>query len=167
MTMTTPVLSLAVLLPVAAGCVRPSTSELNVAIEPAAPDSAAEPVEVRAVALADDHSDDEASEPVAPDHRVLPAQHPFREPTLFRLGAGYGALGHVNLAPCREQGLQGGYLHLRVTFRGDGRVARATVESHLPPPPEALGCIGEQLEAALVPVFDGDAVTLARSFFVN
>jgi hypothetical protein len=165
--MIAPAFSFAVLLPVAAGCVRRTTSEWNAALEQEAPDSAGESLEVRAVALAGDRSSDAASEPVAPDHRGVPAQHPFREPSLFRLGAGYGALGHVNLAPCREQGLPGGYLHLRVTFRSDGRVARASVESRLAPPPEALGCIGEQLEAALVPVFDGDDVTLARSFFVD
>jgi hypothetical protein len=37
----------------------------------------------------------------------------------------------------------------------------------VPPPEEALDCIGEQLELAMVPVFDGGDVTLSRSFFVN
>ncbi|MBV9949159.1 MAG: hypothetical protein JOZ69_20085 [Myxococcales bacterium] len=86
---------------------------------------------------------------------------------LFRLGAGYGALGRLDLSTCREQGLQPGYVHVRVTFRHSGRVVRAAVESSVAPPQGALDCIGEQLEWAMVPVFDGGDVTLSKSFFVN
>jgi len=89
------------------------------------------------------------------------------DPILFRLGAGYGALGHVDLAPCRDQGLPQGYLRLRVTFRASGRVVRAAVETPVAPPAEALTCIGEQLEMAMVPLFEGGDVTLSKSFFVN
>ncbi|MDP9148547.1 MAG: hypothetical protein M3O36_01190, partial [Myxococcota bacterium] len=89
------------------------------------------------------------------------------EPAFFHLGAGYGALGQVDLARCRDQGLQRGYLRMHVTFHTSGRVARAAVEAPVAPPAEALTCIGEQLEAALVPEFGGREVTLSRSFFVN
>lgn len=89
------------------------------------------------------------------------------DPVLFRLGAGYGALGQVDFAPCREQGLGKGYLHMRVTFRHSGHVVRATVERPAPPPDEALQCIAEQLQLAMVPIFDGDDVTLSKSYFVN
>jgi hypothetical protein len=60
-----------------------------------------------------------------------------------------------------------GYLHMRVTFRHSGHVVRAIVERPAPPPDEALQCIAEQLQLAMVPVFDGDDVTLSRSYFVN
>jgi hypothetical protein len=99
----------------------------------------------------------------APAPRVLVPP----DPVLFRLGAGYGALGQVDFAPCREQGLDKGYLHMRVTFRHSGHVVRATVERPAPPPDEALHCIAEQLQLAMVPVFDGGDVTLSKSYFVN
>ena len=78
-----------------------------------------------------------------------------------------GDLDRVDLAVCRDQGLQAGYLHLRVTFQESGRVVRAAVESPTVPPPEALACIGEQLKLAMVPGFQGGDVTLSKSFFVN
>ena len=55
---------------------------------------------------------------------------------------------------------------MRVTFRHDGRIVHAAVESPAPPPQEALDCVSEQLEAALVPRFDGVDATLSKSFFV-
>jgi hypothetical protein len=96
-----------------------------------------------------------------------PARRALPDPIFFRLGAGYGALGRIDLSPCRDQGLEPGYLHLRVTFRASGRVVRAAVERPAPPPAEALLCIGEQLQMAMVPVFDGSDVTLSKSVFVN
>jgi hypothetical protein len=107
----------------------------------------------------------------APDDVVstLPVASTFRppDPVLFRLGAGYGVLGQIDFAPCRGQGLDKGYLHMRVTFRHSGRVVRASVERPAPPPDEALQCIAEQLQLAMVPVFDGGDVTLSKSYFVN
>jgi hypothetical protein len=124
------------------------------------------PGEVREVIVASEGANEEESEPAS--GRGAPSGHPpAPDPVLFRLGAGYGVLGHIDLAPCRAQGLQTGYLHMRVTFRHSGRVIRAAVESLVPPPPEALACIGEQLELAMVPVFEGGDVTLAKSFFIN
>jgi hypothetical protein len=91
----------------------------------------------------------------------------FADPLFFALGAGYGALGRIDLGPCKDQGLQPGYLRLRVTFRGSGRVVRAAVESPVAPPAPALACIGGQLEAAMVPGFEGGDVTLSKTLFVN
>jgi hypothetical protein len=129
-------------------------------------ESPAEPYETRSLELTYDDPDDEASEPAVEASSAPPA---LRAPdaTLFHIGAGYGALGRIDLAPCRDQGLQTGYLHVRATFRVDGRVVRAVVESRSGPPPDALVCIGEQLKMAVVPVFSGGDVTLSRSFFVN
>lgn len=81
--------------------------------------------------------------------------------------AGHGALGQVDLSPCREVGLESGYLRLRVTFQGSGRVVHAAVESPTPPPQDALDCIAEQLQVAMVPRFDGRDATLSRSLFVE
>ncbi|MGD0675822.1 MAG: hypothetical protein ABSC94_10415 [Polyangiaceae bacterium] len=86
---------------------------------------------------------------------------------LFHLGAGYGALGSIDLSSCRDAGLLPGYWHMRVTFRPSGRVAHASVESPTMPPPQALGCIGKELEGIALPRFDGDDVTLSKSFFVS
>jgi hypothetical protein len=88
------------------------------------------------------------------------------DPVFFRIGAGYGAVGQVDLSACRERGLDPGYVHIHVTFGGGGRVAGATVESPNQPPPDALTCIGEKLEAASVPAFEGGDVTLSKSLFV-
>jgi len=95
------------------------------------------------------------------------ADRPRPEPVFFHIGAGYGALGQVDLGPCRELGLTTGYLRMRVTFSGTGGVARATVESPAQPPPEALSCVGERLQLAMVPAFEGGDVTLSRSVFLE
>jgi hypothetical protein len=131
-------------------------------------DAVVEPTTERAVNVS---SDDGPSEEAA-DVVVVPPTPAARplippDPVLFRIGAGYGALGQVDFAPCREQGLDKGYLHVRVTFRHNGRVVHATVERPAPPPDEALQCIAEQLQLAMVPAFDGEDVTLSKSYFVN
>jgi hypothetical protein len=100
--------------------------------------------------------------------RASSADRPRPDPKPFRLGAGRGILGRLDLAPCREQGLAPGYVHVRVTFENTGRVVRAAVESPDQPPDGALACIGEQLQTAeLVPAFDGSEFTVSRSYFVN
>ena len=89
------------------------------------------------------------------------------EPVFFRLGAGYGAVGRVDLTPCRDRGLDPGYVHIHVTFGVGGSVARAVVESATQPPAEALACIGDLLSEASVPPFAGGDVTLSKSLFVG
>ena len=98
---------------------------------------------------------------------VSNSDHPRPDPVPFRLGAGHGTLGTVDLAPCRERGLPPGYMRMRVTFRPNGHIVRAAVESEVPPPQEALTCVGEQLEVAGVPPFDGQDFTLSRIVYVN
>lgn len=93
--------------------------------------------------------------------------HPRPDPVFFHLGAGYGALGGLDLTACRDRGLPSGYIRVRATFGSSGRVAHAAVESASEPSPEALTCIGEQLEATSVPAFDSQDVTLSRIVFVN
>jgi hypothetical protein len=157
-----------VLLPVlfTTSCVRQTTREFETDVAQLPSDSARESSEIREVVVGAARPEQPAEGPTtgqnASQTRLLPP-----EPALFRLGAGYGALGQIDLAPCRNQGLSPGYLRVRVTFQHNGRVARAAVESVVAPPTEALACIGEQLEAAMVPVFDGIDVTLSKSFFVN
>jgi hypothetical protein len=89
-----------------------------------------------------------------------------RYPAVFRLGAGYGAVGRIELASCRELGLDPGYVRMRVTFGVDGAVSSAVVESPTRPPREALGCIGRRLEEIAVPVFEGGDVTLSKSLYL-
>lgn len=133
-------------------------------------DAVVEPTTERAVDVSSEGASE--SEEEAPDVVVAPPTPAARplippDPVLFRIGAGYGALGQVDFAPCREQGLDKGYLHVRVTFRHNGRIVHAIVERPAPPPDEALHCIAEQLQVAMVPVFDGEDVTLSKSYFVN
>lgn len=159
------ILLLVPLLLVTSGCVR-ETGKLAATTDRTADEPPRDPSEVREIAVAYDSPGTEASEPVASAVRASPGHEP-PDPVLFRLGAGYGALAHVDLTPCRDEGLQPGYLHVRVTFRHSGRVVSAAVESPVAPPSEALACIGEQLELAMVPLFEGGDVTLSKSFFVN
>jgi len=157
-------LSLLLFLGLTAGCVRQPMMIIEPLEETAEP--APEPTEVRDVDVAYDGVLVERPESVI----SVPIQGAGRrqvEPVLFHLGAGYGALGGLDLTSCRDRGLQAGYLRMSVTFRSSGRIVHAAVRSSMAPPPEALACIGEQLEVAMVPMFEGDDVTLSKSFFVN
>src|SRR5271157_545221 len=88
-----------------------------IAEQPAPPDE-------RVVASTVTVAGDAAEAPRASDaDRVRP------EPVFFRLGAGYGAVGRIDLTPCRDRGLDPGYVHLHVTFGVGGSIARAVVES--------------------------------------
>jgi hypothetical protein len=148
------------------GCVHPeSMNAVAYAADPA-PAEAAQPVVVADVNMAGNDSAAAAPRPAAA-LRASGADHPPPDPVFFRLGAGYGALGHIDLEPCRDYGLASGYLRMRVTFRHSGAVAHATVESEAQPSPEVLACIGERLQDAMVPGFDGSNVTLSKSFFVT
>jgi hypothetical protein len=109
----------------------------------------------------------EEETPVGPVLAASPLDRPPPDPVPFRIGAGHGALGRIDLGPCREEGLPSGYLRMRVTFRRDGRVVHAVVESPAPPPQEALDCVAQQLQGAAVPVFDGRDASLTRRFFVE
>jgi hypothetical protein len=100
---------------------------------------------------------------------ALPASErdrPRPDPTPFRLGAGHGTLGRIDVGRCRDLGLPSGYVRMRVTFRQNGHVVHAAVQSDAPPTREALACIGNQLTAAVVPAFDGQDVTLSRIVYV-
>jgi hypothetical protein len=152
----------------ATGCLHETDTDLE-AVSPLAESSAAEPVVRRDVTVAwqGKEAGEGAESPVSPVLSASPSDRPPPDPIPFRIGAGHGALGNIDLAPCRGQGLQSGYLRMRVTFRRDGRVVHAAVESPAPPPDEALSCIAERLEAASVPVFDGRDASLTRRFFVE
>ena len=150
----------------ASGCVHREDGEID-EYDRAAVDPAADPVVVRDVIVSYEGAGEEDGATIASPLPPSSRDHPPPDPVPFRIGAGHGALGHLDLTTCRDQGLQRGYLHMRVTFRHSGHIVHAAVEAPAPPPPEALECIGEQLEVAMVPVFDGGDVTLSRSYFVN
>jgi hypothetical protein len=144
------------------GCLREPELEATYSPTEQAP---AQPMVRRDVTVNWQRSDDEEAPVVvlaaSPRDRLQP------DPIPFRIGAGHGALGGIDLAPCREQGLPPGYLAMRVTFHHDGRVAHAVVEGPVPPPQEALDCVAEQIQGAKVPVFDGRDASLTKRFFVQ
>ena len=145
----------------ATGCLREPDADVQTAYEPPAP----EPVVRRDVTMPWARSGEPAAP--APLLAASPRDRPPPDPVPFRIGAGHGALGGIDLAPCRAEGLPSGYLAMRVTFHRDGRVAHAVVEGPVPPPQEALDCVAEQIEEATVPVFDGRDASLTKRFFVE
>jgi hypothetical protein len=156
---------------VGAGCAPQSLNALPAVPEPPAPEP--EQVVVTNITVGGDdveQADSRQDAQRAPERGGVGLRAtgvgPSRDPVFFHIGAGYGALGRVDLDPCRDRGLVPGFLHMHVTFRSNGRVARAIVESLTPPPSEALACISEHLATATVPEFEGDDVTLSKSFYV-
>jgi hypothetical protein len=143
------------------GCVHEPELDLDEATSAYAPAPA--PVVRREVSVAWEG----AGAPEAPLLPASPRDRPAPDPVPFRIGAGHGALGQVDLAPCRAAGLDPGYVRLRVTFHHSGHVVHAAVESPTPPPQDALDCIADQLQVATVPRFDGREATLSRSLFVE
>jgi hypothetical protein len=104
--------------------------------------------------------------PAPPALPPSPRDKPAPDPVRFQMGAGYGALSHVDVSACRDRGLQAGYFHVHATFSHEGYVMRASVESEAPPSPPALDCIAEVLRQAGVPRFDGNEATLTKTYFV-
>jgi hypothetical protein len=147
----------------ATGCLHEPDVDLDASAYAPAPPP--EPVVRRDVTMKWDRSGEPL--PTAPLLAASPRDRPPPDPVPFRIGAGHGALGMIDLAPCRAQGLPSGYLAMRVTFRRDGRVAHAVVEGPVAPPEEALDCVAEQIQGATVPVFDGRDASLTKRFFVE
>jgi hypothetical protein len=152
-----------------AGCYLPGAAyEAGYPGETATEAPAATPVGVGEVDVDSDEGETAASTPLRVSAIPLGGRdRPRPDPVFFHLGAGYGVLGRLDVAPCRGRGLPAGYLRLRATFRPSGRVAHAAVESLERPPEDALACIGEILQATAVPPFDGGDVTLSRIYFVD
>src|SRR5258708_12413084 len=109
----TSVLPLLALLFGAAACVHPLVREV---VEPPAYELAREPAETRIVEVPGGGSDVEASEPVA-----APRRRDATDPLFFSLGAGYGALGLIELAPAQDHGLPAA-VRLPLTSQWWGRV---------------------------------------------
>jgi hypothetical protein len=149
------------------GCVHETATEVVSDDIATAEPPRAVPGETAEVAVAYDGQGDEATSTAEQGPSGWAVVRQGRDPIFFHLGAGYGALGHIDLAACREEGLQPGYVRVRVTFERTGHVVHASVRSMATPSQQALACIGEQLEMASVPRFDGDDVTLSKMFFVN
>jgi hypothetical protein len=146
------------ILPFAVGCM-PQQPPVSLPVAEEAPPPA-ERVVASIVTMPSPGSARPAAAPASDADRVRP------DPRFFLIGAGYGAVGQVDLTPCRDRGLDPGYVHMHVTFGGVGVVAHAIVESPVQPSPDALACIGERLQAASVPAFEGGDVTLSKSIFV-
>jgi hypothetical protein len=153
------------------GCLSPGVGyDANFPADTSPESPAATSVGVGEVDVDSYDGDDTAAAP-APHSVAVPVgwrgDRPRPAPVFFHLGAGYGALGRLDVLPCRDRGLSAGYVRIRATFRPSGRVAHAAVESPERPPEDALTCIGELLQATTVPPFDGSDVTLSRIYFVD
>jgi hypothetical protein len=145
-----------------AGCLHEPDAEIDTGIyRPVVP--AASGVERQITVTKEDAPAADTARPLPPSSRdrVQVDRVPFR------IGAGYGALSHVDLAVCRERGLPGGYVHVRATFANVGYVVRASVGSATEPPPPALDCIAETLRQVGVPEFEGDDATLSKTYWVG
>jgi len=147
------------------GCVREGFGDVEAPSEPGPQESTVEAPEQR-VQVTAEAPEGELPPGEAATRLAVAAAGARRDPLFFRIGAGYGALGRVDLTPCRGEGLAAGYVRVRVTFRDDGRVSRAALLSPAPPSEAALECVAEQLAGAAVPRFEGGEVTLSKSFFV-
>jgi hypothetical protein len=141
-----------------AGCIRSPGVELA-RLEGPLP--APEPMVEYQITIAPDESPPTPAQPAIAIPPIVP------DPVRFQMGAGYAALARVDLADCRETGLQPGYVHVRATFTRVGYVVRASVASTAAPPPRALDCIAAQLRQTGVPAFDGSEAKLSKTYFVE
>lgn len=151
---------LLLVLPLSTGCV---VGPGLVVEQASAPPPAVDPMVERQITVARDEAPPSAVAALPPPS---PRDRVQRDPIPFRVGAGYGALSHVDLEACRDQGLQPGYVHVRATFAPFGNVVRASVGSPVEPPPPALDCISERLRLVGVPNFEGAEATLSKTYFV-
>jgi hypothetical protein len=147
----------------ALGCAAPA----RVQAPAVAPSPPADPVFVSRLTLVDRDRASAMDAAAVAAMRTSAWYRSRRYPAFFVLGEGYGAVGRIELASCRGQGLDPGYVHMHVTFGVGGAITRAVVESPRRPSREALGCIERQLEAITVPVFEGGDVTLSKSLYVS
>jgi hypothetical protein len=147
------------LLLAATGCVHEQLAVVETDVDDSA--RVAEPIEARQITVDTEQAPSAAPPSRTPDERLLP------DPIPFKMGAGYGALALVDLAPCREHGLRPGYVRVHATFTHLGYIVRATVESTAAPPAPALDCIADQLRQVGVPEFDASSASLSKSYFVQ
>jgi len=85
----------------------------------------------------------------------------------FDRDAATKALGAVDLSACRAEGAPATTVHASVTYAPEGNISRVTVDRPAGLTVGALSCIGRLLGAARVPVFEGDAVTVSRSYTIR
>jgi hypothetical protein len=101
--------------------------------------------------------------PVDLQPRVPPAL-----PKPFDLGGAYGAIGRVDLSPCKDAGLEPGYGRVTLDFTVDGAVGSVALD--MPPSSSAAGrsCVESAYRTVHVPAFAGDQLaTVRRDFFVG
>jgi hypothetical protein len=118
---------------------------------------------------ADDDDDGAADVPVAvpPHEPASEADRRVEERTPFALAAAYGALAHVELEPCRAQGLAAGYGRVALAFANDGAPAAVGVRLPAGSAPGAQACVEQAFRAVRVAAFDGAPVNVRRPFFVK
>jgi hypothetical protein len=104
--------------------------------------------------------------PVPPHEAASEAERRVERRAPFALAATYGALGHVDLEPCKVQGLAAGYGHVVLAFANDGTPASVGVDLPAGSAPRAHACVEEAFRAVRVAEFDGRPVKMRRAFFV-
>jgi hypothetical protein len=115
-------------------------------------------------AVDDDGAD--GPRPVPPHEAASEADRRVERRTPFALAATYGALGHVDLEPCKAQGLAAGYGHVVLAFANDGTPAGVGVDLPARSAPRAHACVEKAFGALRVAAFDGSPVKVRRAFFV-
>jgi hypothetical protein len=166
-----------VLLGTAPGCVRPGVgaavaARAIVAYEVAGPDGAWTVSPEREWTTENgDPLDDDGSTEEALAHVPLavppPGDPPAPLPTKFDMGGAYGALSHVDLAACKEQGLRAGYGRVLLGFEPDGRPVGVSIEMPAGSTPEARSCVEQAFRTVRVAPFEGAPVNVRRAFFVG
>jgi hypothetical protein len=125
---------------------------------------------------ADVPSDEEEAEgsssgmvrPVPPHMPASAAdQRVERQRVGFDLGGAYGVLAHVNLDPCKAQGLTPGYGRVIVAFEPAGAPVGVGVALPAGSAPSAHACVEQAFRAVHVAPFEGAPVNVRRAFYVK
>ena len=114
----------------------------------------------------DDESAPAAAGPVPPHMPASAADRRVEHRARFDLGGVYGALAHVELAPCKAMGLTPGYGRVTLAFEHDGAPVGVGVDLPAGSAPAAETCVQRAFGAVRVAPFDGAPVSVRRAFFV-
>jgi hypothetical protein len=126
--------------------------------------------EVTADTGGDAPADFAANDPDPTTFHTVPAwlsQPPPENTRPFDRGDAYGAMANVDLDACKADGLVTGYGRVVLGFRGNGAPASVSVEMPQGSTTGARSCVESAFGKVRVAPFDGDAVTVQRSFFVK
>ena len=145
------------------------TTRVDAAVEAAALVATAIVVTTSALARDDVEEPPQAFGPAPPGPPLPPSSRDAvapEEEARFDGVAARASLGRLDLASCRSRGAPHGYGHARVTFAGDGRVARVVIDAPAGLAEDAVACVGARLGEARVPPFAGPSAPVGFQTFV-